>query len=54
MRKAALEKAGALAKDNWRVNNAWIEEYLIDEEYALAADLAKKSFKENPKDQFWD
>ncbi len=49
MRKAALEKAGALAKDNWRINNAWIEEYLIDEEYALAADLAKKSFKENPE-----
>jgi len=49
MRKAALERARALDKDNWRVNNAWIEEYLIDEEYALAADMAKKSFKENPE-----
>jgi len=49
MRKASLEKARTLDKDNWRVNQAWIEEYLIDEEYAPAADLAKKSFKENPE-----
>ena len=49
IKKAALQKAKTIDKDNWRVNLALIEQYLIDDEFTLAADLANKSFKANPE-----
>ena len=49
LRKDALEKARIHDSKSWRVNNAWVEEYLNDGDYALAADLAKKVFRENPE-----
>ncbi len=47
--KSGLQKAKMLDKYNWWVNLALIEQYLSDEEFTLSADLAEKSFNENPE-----
>jgi tetratricopeptide (TPR) repeat protein len=49
IKKASLQKAKKIDENNWRVNNALIEQYLDDNEFTFAADLARKSFKENPE-----
>jgi tetratricopeptide (TPR) repeat protein len=48
-KKAALEKAKILAADDWRVNLALTEQHLLDKEYAMAAELASKTFKKYPE-----
>ena len=47
--KAALEKAKEIKEDDWRVNLAWIEQYLEEERYSAAADLASETMKKYPE-----
>ena len=49
LRLMALEKAGSLSDNNWRVNHALIDQYFKEEEYKLAADLAKSTLRQNPE-----
>ena len=49
IKKAALEKARSLEGDNWRVNLALVEQYLVDGEYEQAARLASSSLEAYPE-----
>jgi tetratricopeptide (TPR) repeat protein len=48
-KKAALKNATLYATGDWRVSLAMVEQHLMDKEFAMAADLAYKTFKEYPE-----
>lgn len=48
MVKNSLERARGLAPGNWRVNLAWINDYLAREEYTQALQLAADARKQHP------